>query len=237
MQLCYFDENKHSSQSPDFFIGGIIIPDTKATSLEQTLSRLSLNYFGSSSLTKSCEFHGKEIFHGKGASKGKKMEARIQVFRDFSRLIIDNQIPIRIVRIDVLSHLAKYKYPMETYKLGLMLTLEKFAQYLKSTEELGMVFGDYEADEISRAVVDFSEYKKAGKTPLQFGRDLRMIIDTVYFTHSHHSRFLRLTDLIIFMAGRYERLGEVSQKWHEREMFSIWTELKQQSDLTIKRWP
>jgi hypothetical protein len=37
MQLCYFDENKHSDQSPDFFIGGIIVPDTKATSLEQTL--------------------------------------------------------------------------------------------------------------------------------------------------------------------------------------------------------
>lgn len=166
MQLCYFDENKHSDQSPDFFIGGIIIPDTKATSLEQTLSRLSLNYFGSSSLTKSCEFHGKEIFHGKGASKGKKMENRIQVFRDFARLIIDNQIPIRIARIDVRLHLAKYKYPMETYKLGLMLTLERFAQYLKSTKELGMVFGDYEADEISRAVVDFSEYKKAGKNAL-----------------------------------------------------------------------
>jgi ABC-type molybdate transport system ATPase subunit len=64
-----------------------------------------------------------------------------------------------------------------------------------------------------------------------------MIIDTVYFTHSHHSRFLQLTDLIIFMAGRYERLGEVSQKWHEREMLAIWTELKQQSDLTIKNWP
>ena len=84
----------------------------------------------------------------------------------------------------------KYAYPVPEYRLGLMLILERFCDYLDGVKDLGVVFGDYEKDELTRSVLDFSQFKIEGKTPMYFGRPLGRLIDTVYFTYSHHSRFL-----------------------------------------------
>ncbi|NJR72484.1 MAG: DUF3800 domain-containing protein [Gammaproteobacteria bacterium] len=84
------------------------------------------------------------------------------------------------------------------------------------------MFGDYEADEVTSAVVDFSEYKNQGKTLMYFGRPLGRLLDTVYFTQSHHSRFLQVSDLLVFMAGRYENRSNIPDRWHEKEVQTAW---------------
>ena len=172
MHLCYFDENKHGPDNPHFFIGGLMIPDKKALDFENTLSQIAFNFFGARSLIQANELHGKELFHGKGNAKGRKLEERVQVFQDIATFVTNNQIPVRMVCIDVVRHKNKYQYPMPAYRLGLMLILERFSEYLDQVNDLGLVFGDYEADEVTGAVVDFSEYKSQGKTPMYFGRPL-----------------------------------------------------------------
>ena len=201
MYLCYFDENKYSTENPYFFIGGLMIPDSKALEFENTLSQIVFNFFGSRTLNLENELHGKYIFHGKGNVKGRKMEERVQLFKDISTFVINNQIPIRMICIDVKRHRGKYLYPIPSYRLGLMLILERFCEYLDKVKDLGLVFGDHEANEVSKGVIDFSEYKSIGKTPMYYGRTLGRLLDTVYFTHSHHSRFLQVADLLVYMAG------------------------------------
>jgi len=237
MHLCYFDENKHSAQNPNFYIGGLIIPDRQALKLEDTLSDIAFNFLGTRTLTVQSEMHGKDLFHGKGNAKGRHLAERVQVFKHISRFLVDNRIPVRVILIDVALHRAKYTYPMPEYRLGLMLVLEKFAEYVESVDDLGLVFGDFEADEMTRAVVDFSEFKSQGRTPMQLGRPLGRLLDTVYFTHSHHSRFLQVADIIIYMANRYEGVDVASGKWHEQEINAVWKELRTNGDVIIRRWP
>ena len=189
MHLCYFDENKHSRQNPDFYIGGLMIPEKDVLRFEETLAGIVQDFFGTTKLSVKSEMHGKDLFHGKGTAKGRKLNERVQVFRDVSKFVTENLIPVRMVRIDVERHRSQYKRPIPEYRLGLMLILERFAEYLDGVDDLGLVFGDFEVDEVTRAVVDFSEYKAQGKTPMYFGRPLGRLLDTVYFTHSHHSRF------------------------------------------------
>jgi hypothetical protein len=69
MHLAYFDENKYTDENPFFYIGGYLLPEDKALELESTLTQIQYNFFGSSSLRKDTEFHGKEMFHGKGVFK------------------------------------------------------------------------------------------------------------------------------------------------------------------------
>lgn len=237
MHLCYFDENKHGPDNPHFFIGGLLIPDKKALDFESTLSQIAFNFFGARSLIQANELHGKELFHGKGNAKGRKLEERVQVFRDVATFVTDNQIPVRMVCIDVERHKNKYQYPMPAYRLGLMLILERFSEYLEQVDDLGLVFGDYEADEVTGAVVDFSEYKSQGKTPMYFGRPLGRLLDTVYFTQSHHSRFLQVADLLVYMAGRYERRNDIPDRWHEQEVKAAWEKIKASGNVFIQRWP
>jgi hypothetical protein len=237
MHLCYFDENKHSEENPNFLIGGLIIPDQRALDLERTLSQIAFNFFGSRTLSLSNEFHGKDLFHGKGNAKARKLDERIQVFSDIAKFLISNEISIRIVKIDVKKHRAKYAYPTPEYRLGLMLILERFSEFLDDVDDLGIVFGDYESDEVTRAVVEFSEYKSKGKTPMYFGRPLGRLLDTVYFTQSHHSRFLQVADMIIYMAGRYESQLSKPEKWHDAELFGIWQTIRSAKNTLIKQWP
>ena len=237
MHMCYFDENKHGPDNPHFFIGGLLIPDKNALDFENTLSQIAFNFFGARSLIQANELHGKELFHGKGNAKGRKLEDRVQVFQNIATFVTNNQIPVRLVCIDVARHKNKYKYPMPAYRLGLMLILERFSEYLDNVDDLGLVFGDYEADEVTGAVVDFSEYKNQGKTPMYFGRPLGRLLDTVYFTQSHHSRFLQVADLLVYMAGRFENRKEVSDRWHEQEVSAAWEKIKASGNVHIQRWP
>ena len=237
MHLCYFDENKHGPDNPHFFIGGLLIPDRKALDFENTLSQIAFNFFGARSLIQANELHGKELFHGKGNAKGRKLEERVQVFQDIATFVTNNQIPVRLVCIDVERHKNKYQYPMPAYRLGLMLILEQFSEYLDKVDDLGLVFGDYEADEVTGAVVDFSEYKSQGKTPMYFGRPLGRLLDTVYFTQSHHSRFLQVADLLVYMAGRYENRNDIPDRWHEQEVKAAWEKIKASGNVFIQRWP
>lgn len=237
MHLIYFDENKYSEENPFFTIGGILVPEEKVLQLDDTLTQIQSNFFGSSSLVAENEFHGKEMFHGKGPFKGRKLPERIEVFNYLATFLISNQIPIRLVCIDVKRHRKKYLYPTPEYRLGLMLFLERACDYLDTVDGLGIAFGDYEKDEVARSVVDFSEYKSYGKTPMHFGRPLGRLVDTVYFTHSHHSRFLQLADVVVYLAGRYLAMEARPEKWHDAQVFDIWQKIKASADLKVQHWP
>ncbi|PKO01672.1 MAG: hypothetical protein CVU43_11850 [Chloroflexi bacterium HGW-Chloroflexi-5] len=237
MHLAYFDENKFTDTEPYFLIGGIIFPDTKALEFESILTQIQHNTFGSTTLSKDNEFHAKDIFHGKGNFKKKKIAERIKIFQDISLFITSNRIPIRLVCIDVKKHQDKYRYPSPEYRLGLMLILERFCDYLDCVDDLGIVFGDYEKDEITKSVLDFSQFKIHGSTPMYFGRPLGRLVDTVYFTHSHHSRFLQVSDMIIFMANRYATGCKDLKKWHEQKVCEAWDNIKANTDFKIQYWP
>jgi hypothetical protein len=239
MHFFYFDETKFDEQAnPCFFIGGLVFRDKDLQAHEQTLSQIQQNFFGTSILTQQTEMHGKEIFHGKAHFKGRKLDDRLKLIADIATFITTAQLPVRIVQIDVEAHRRKYRFPQPEYQLGLMLILERFCDYLDEIKDVGLVFGDYEKDEITRAVLDFSQFKLAGKTSMYFGRPLGRLVDTIYFTHSHHSRFLQAADVILYMACRCEtRPSSEADKHHEKELRRIWESVKAGGQVKIQKWP
>lgn len=118
-----------------------------------------------------------------------------------------------------------------------MLILERFCDYLEKQQDVGVVFGDYEKDEITRAVLDFSQFKLLGRTPMYKGRPLGWLVDTIYFTHSHHSRFLQVADIVVFLANRFERTVDKPFKWHEAKAWAIWQTIRTGTDFGMQRWP
>ncbi len=237
MHLFYFDETKYEPSGRYFFIGGIVVRDADVLALEATLTQIQQNFFGTSFLTRETEMHGKDIFHGKGVFKSRKLTDRIKLLTDITTFFCDAKLPIRIVKIDVPAHRAKYKFAQPEYQLGLMLILERFSDFLDEVNDLGMVFGDYEKDEITQAVLDFSQFKTIGKTPMYYGRALGRLVDTIYFTHSHHSRFLQAADVMLYMANRCESGQISSAKWHDQELRKLWSKIKQTAPVKVQNWP
>jgi hypothetical protein len=239
MHFFYFDETKYNqSEGPFFFLGGVIFPDHKLQVCDDTLSQIQRNFFGTSILTQQTEMHGKEIFHGKAQFKGRKLAARLNLLSDLATFLITEHLEIRIVQIDVPTHQEKYRFAQPEYQLGLMLILERFCDFLDEKDDLGLVFGDYEKDEITRAVLDFSQFKLDGKTSMYGGRPLGRLVDTIYFTHSHHSRFLQTADVVLYMASRCESRPLLpNEKDHEAQLRMLWERIKAAGHVKIQRWP
>ena len=236
MRLIYFDETKFSEDNPFFFIGGFLLPEENITSLENTLMQIQYNFFSTNKLDNSTELHGQFIFNGKGVYRKRKLQDRIKLFEDIGNVLTHNKVPIRIVCVDVEKHQKRYKYPQPEYRLGLVLILEQFCFYLDEVDDIGVVFGDYEENEITRSVLDFSQFKQSGSTPMFQGRPLGRLKDTIYFTHSHHSRFLQVADMLVYMANRYENNYQ-PEKWHDKKLHTIWKNIKENTDFSVKRWP
>jgi hypothetical protein len=236
MHFIYFDENKYSEEAPHFHIGGIMVPEDKLLSVEKILARIQHNFFGSSLLIKDTEIHGKELWHRKGVFKKRKAAERIQLLDDLISVMVNHQIPVQMVTIDVEHHKEKYAYPEPEYRLGLMLFLERVCEHLEKESSHGMVFGDYEKDEVSRSIIDFSQFKMQGKTEM-YGRAIDRLIDTIYFTQSPHSRFLQLADIIVYLAGRFNAIEEEPEKWMDKKGWEIWNKLKEGTDLQFQHWP
>lgn len=83
--------------------------------------RLHLALFGTSVLAKNSEIHSYDMFRGKGACKGRKIEDRIQVLKELIKILSDERVYKFLVKINVQAHKSKYQDPMPEYNLGLML--------------------------------------------------------------------------------------------------------------------
>lgn len=237
MQLIYFDENKYSEENPFFLIGGIVLPESRLMTLENMIERIQYSFFGTSVLNKDTEFHGVNIVHGKANCKNKKLFERVELVKSIVRFLVDHQVVSRLVRINVKSHRERYAIAQPEYNLGLMLALERFCDYLEKIDDIGIVFGDYEKDEVTQSILDFSQFKLDGKTKMYYGRPLGRLMDTIYFTQSHHSRFLQLADLVVYLTGRYYKSTKEPTSWHERELKTQWERLSKETDFFIQEWP
>jgi len=69
------------------------------------------------------------------------------------------------------------------------------------------------------------------------GRNIDRLIDTIYFTQSHHSRFLQLTDVIVYLANRFAGIENEPEKWMEKTGWKIWKSLQNGTDLQFQHWP
>lgn len=77
--------------------------------------------------------------------------------------------------------------------------MERVDSYLKSQSSKGLLIGDRENETVAGEFASMlSQYKSTG-TKWSFGGEVQNLLDTVHFTHSHHSRMLQLADLHVYL--------------------------------------
>jgi hypothetical protein len=235
MFLSYFDEVKISPpERMNFFIGGVTMDETDLPLIEAEIDKIAQAFFGASPLSKETEFHGAHILHGKGACKGRQLEERIKVIKALIDILKNERIHKHMTRIDVTAHRGKYKTPRPEYSLGLMLHFEQIDQFLAERQSLGMMFGDYERDNTEESILNLSSYKKNG-TDYWYGKEIKCLADTVYFAHSHHSRFIQLADVFLHLA----QLRHYNDRTHyaQREILDYVDMTGMLANCVVKTWP
>jgi hypothetical protein len=195
VRLIYFDEVKYKIGSqPYYWLGALSLDESLVPEIEQAVSALALECFGSSLLNVGTEFHAADMFHRKAIYKGwsdtadriEKMERLIKIFDR------PNEIRKIEVRIDPAKMVAG-----GVEQKAFMFLVEKCQVDMQSLSGRGLLIGDSDGEISNSRIVDLSGYRVTG-TPYKFGKPIENLIDTVYFAHSHHSRMLQIADFYVF---------------------------------------
>lgn len=194
MYLIYFDEVKYQKKvQPYYWLGGIMIPAGLVSELEAQVNALSKECFGTARLETGTEFHAKDIFHGKNNFKGWEAAKRIDVLQRLAKVIDRHdeifKIPVRLEPARMLASDPEHK--------AFMFFVERVQMQLHSLNSIGMLIGDHEKSMVGASTYNLSRYRENG-TDYQFGHTIDRLIDTVHFTHSHHSRMLQLADVYMY---------------------------------------
>lgn len=212
MFLMYFDEVKyHPPVQQNYRLGGIMMDARLVPDLEQSVNDLSKQCFGSATLSPDTEFHAKDIFHGKANFKGWKLSDRLEVLETLTGFIDRHE---DVSKIQVCLHPTRMVSSMYEDH-AFMHLVERTQMQLRSLDAIGMMIGDHERTRVSPSTYDLSRFRQDG-TDYQFGTCIDRLIDTVHFTHSHHSRMLQLADAYMFAV---QMCGSGNETGYPRKRF------------------
>lgn len=191
MKLIFFDEAKNEPAYPRYHIGGVCVDESDLARIEGEMAQLAEKTFGSQELTRATEFHAADIYHRKNNFKPwNDFNNRISVL---AHLIDILSLPeVRLIDIQVnCDRLYGGQTPEE---VAFMFLCERANDLVKRQKGLGMLIGDRENDRVAENYARILSGYRSHGTDFEFGRDIRNLVDSVHFTHSHLSRFLQLAD-------------------------------------------
>jgi hypothetical protein len=234
MKLIFFDEAKNDKGYEHYHIGGVCIDEERLSIVEERINSVAQDAFGHSRLERGTELHAAEIYHRK---------KHFKEWADFERRtgLIDKLMQIlsmpELMLIDVQINAAKLWQNQAPDEVAFMFFCERSNDLCKAHCCLGMLIGDRESDRLAeRYAVNLSSYR-AGGTDFAFGRDIKNLVDSVHFTHSHLSRFLQLADIYTWLL-QFRNRNINSDNFRHKAIFDIWAK----DEITInpskyKKWP
>jgi hypothetical protein len=234
MYLTYFDEVKYDPpKQQGHILGGITLSIDDVPKVEEAVNQLSRDIFQTALLDCCTEFHGSHMFQGKGIFKGMTFEKRFDIFKSLIKILDQPEI-IKKTFVQILPEniVATGKAPED---ICFMYFVEQVDELLGTLKGKGVLFGDYDDPIIGTSVANLSHFKN-WKTEWSEGREINCLVDTVYFSHSHHSRLIQLADIFVYCIQFWRSDNNES---HYRKTFFEY--LQNESSITkgcrAKIWP
>lgn len=228
MIFFYIDEsgntgpNLDSTDQPVHWVVGVAIPEQSFKDFEADMLALALKTFRGRAAQPDFEFHGSDIFQGRGDCSALAPGERVELYREITSLIGKHDCSIFSVGINKEAHkqraLRNGYPPKHPHALGTMFLVERIDAWLEELQPTIDFFGDPEgppiygllvADEqkeMDRTIVErFAFWRRSG-TEFTSGREVRYLIDTVHYVPSEDSWGIQLADCVAYLLNRREKL-------------------------------
>ena len=219
MHLVFFDESKDEPDYPHHRIGGVCVAEEHLAGVERSVGAIAEKAFGSAELTRGTELHATDIFHRKGNFKHRPdFGERIALLAECAAVLSLETVRLVSIRINC----AKLHRGQNAEEIAFMFLCEKADDLLGAEGSLGMLIGDRESDRVAdRFAKTLSGYRANG-TDFAYGHDIRNLVDSVHFSHSHLSRFLQLADVYTWFL-QFRRRNRGSDDPRHRSVLDIFT--------------
>lgn len=218
MHIAYFDEVKPNIKlgRHNYVIAGIVVDVNHIKQMENNISEIAIDVFGTSNLTVETEFHAIYLYFVKGPFRGMDVNKRLEII---SRLAQNFKERDKIKLVYSVINTSKLVSNTDPAGQAFMHFVERVHGCIPSNEFCIMI-GDLDLERSNSVISSFQKYRNE-KTPYQYGIKISKIIDTVHFCRSHHSRMIQLADLYSFyVSGKYsERKGWIEKNFKESFQF------------------
>lgn len=213
MKLIYLDEagNTGSKADPDqpiHMIGSLIVDHAHVRPIEVKLNALAercrtlIRSAGRPAPTDPIEFHGADIFGGKGPFKPINPAVRIAICEDIIEACRDGEAAFGHCAVDKMKLWGGHPH-MRCFQF----TLERLQDHLSSKGELGLLIADKHR-ELEEEIIQNLAFSKEfttgwGHRPTA----IKNIIDTVHFVKSKHNRLVQACDVLTYFRLKGLRLS------------------------------
>lgn len=266
MVLFYVDEsgntglNLDSADQPVHWIVALGVTPEAIRAIEAEMLALALRVFRNRARKADFEFHGSDIFGGRGDCSNLSPAERIQVYAELLRLLARHDCALFVQGIDKARHKARARTngyePMHPHRLGFMYLLERIDEWLERAQPELNFFGDLsgpplyglmvadEQKEIDREIVQQFAFWREGGTDFGYrSRELKFLIDTIHYVPSHDSWLIQLVDCVAYIKNRFERMrrekGADEQRYtaSETAVAKLWRENCAEQVVSEYCWP
>lgn len=234
MKLVFFDESKNDANYPHYHLGGVCIDDSALLDVEAQIQGIAQEAFGSTELSEQTEFHAAEIYHRKKNFKNwNDFGARVAFIEKFAHILSRDDVRL----IDIQINCARLHSDQRADEIAFMFLCERANDFVKAQGSIGMLIGDRESDQAAaRYATTLSNYRAQG-TDFAFGREIKNLVDSVHFTHSHLSRFLQLADVYVWLQQFKNRNRGSQDQRHQAVFAMLRGEGVDLSPSKYKEWP
>jgi len=224
MYLCYIDESGNTGSNlkdihqPYLVLTALLVPPENVKEIETDLRTLGYKYFAAESRNTDFEFHGDDIYNGRGRYfKKLSLSRRISILDDLVAIALKHDA---IHKGYISIEKSKYFGNLHIQQTAFSLMVEKIEEHLKGHLDSYCLLVADEQDEIEQKLIDDLDYFKQHGTHFGYNKVLvDRIIDSVHFVQSHNNYLMQLTDVICYLIrrGKEARKKLISEYKNYRE--------------------
>ena len=217
MLFCYLDESGNTGSrlddpdQPYHYLVAVIVREDRVSLLSERLDELA---DGAATVTPLVEYHGQELFSGRGPWQGVEPQVRVDEFAKALAVIAEVDACIAYSSIDKLA-LARRGARQSPHLYALQFLTEEIEAWVRSRDDplcqMALLVADQNHQEEEYAFELVREMHRSGGpvgSDLGLAKTAEHIVDSVYFVPSERSRGIQMADLVAFILNRLDRCLE-----------------------------
>lgn len=260
MRLYYVDEsgntglNLDSPEQPVHWVVALEFTPPAVKAIQAEMLGLASRVFGVRARNPEFEFHGGDIFQGRGDCSRLPVAERVALYAELLSLVGKHGCSLFVQGIDKAGlrarSVASGEPPLHPHRLAFMYLLERIDEWLEraqpegSVEPLyGLVVAD-EQKEMDREIVQrFADWRDSGTRFGHRARELRYLLDTIHYVPSQDSWLIQLVDCVAYVRSRFGRVlrekgaDEELYSASERAVVGLWREYCAKKVASDECWP
>jgi hypothetical protein len=232
MWIAYMDETGNTGRNlsdpaqPIHLILTLVIEESKVSVVHEHIRETARRYCPGECGEDDFEFHGQDLFSGRGYFSGLSPAKRIDIYDDILRGIemAGAEVIVRGVHKGRLRE--RYVDPYHPHDIALMFTIESIERMAREHDCRVLLVAD-EAKEIEDAALrDLANYQELGTSWGWNTEQIDRIVDTIHFVPSHRNAAIQLVDCATFIAARVRKIrtGLVAENSSATAVEGLWEE-------------